>query len=275
VIPLPFSIDLEIFNSAGEQVRVIVASGRIRDYPLDWLILDPTALPEEGKPAQIRAGGQVFEFDGKNGQGQALAGGAYYARLRIRDAFGKVTSFSGGLNVIQSGSSASLCVSNSAGEFVRCLPITYASGAVPQGEGRLSGSAILPGNSSKLAWDNASASWDGKDAQGRAVKSGIYTLSFRIEGSGGTKVKSWQVQVLEAPETALPLKLSSNPWRGGALKIVGLPAEGRADLFNAAGERVAGSLGGEFEDKGWAPGVYIVRVQCGKQMMKMKFAVIR
>lgn len=275
VIPLPFTFDIEVFNSAGERVRALILGARAASYPWDFAISQAMALPDDSAPAQIVASGTAYPFDGRNDSGQALDAGTYYARLQIRDSFGKTTTYSGAVSVMRGGSSAKLCVSNSAGEILRCLPISYASGAIPQGGGRLDESSLAPGKSVAIHWDNAIGAWDGTDALGHAVKGGIYTLTTEISEKGGVKVKSWQLMVIEAPSDALAIRLSQNPWKGGKLKVFWGQGTAEISIYNAAGEKVAESGSGEFFDQGYASGVYLVLARQGRRQAAAKLAVLR
>jgi uncharacterized repeat protein (TIGR01451 family) len=279
VIPLLFSFDLVVFDSAGEEVRNLVSGGRFSRYPSDWKILNPLALPDSGQDAVFYASGTEFLFDGRNDQGQALSAGSYEVRLSIKDPFGKVTTFSGGVSILRAAMSTTLCVSNSAGELLRCLDIRYQGAAtMPQGPGSLSAAVLATGKSTVLSWSNASASWDGTDAQGNPVHSGVYVLTLTETMPTQVLVKAWQVEVLESGQTPLSLALSSNPWRSGSLKVSWGTGEATVRMYNLSGELVgtSGGFGSALlPDLAYAPGVYLLCVEQGGQHAIQKLALIR
>jgi len=250
--PYPAQLDVSVYNSAGERVRIIY-QGPASKYPSQVALsqgalipgLSVVTLQMDSQPAQ---GPLVLAWDGSNDQGQPVASGSYYVKVDVTDPFGQVSAFILPVQALGApGAAASaLDIYNPAGERVASLPLSPSAGL---SDLSLLNAVVVPGQApglqvavQSLNGFSYSLHWNGLNSAGAAVASGTYTLRPRAE-SGSTTVKTLSFTVLDAPATApLPPLLAPNPAPAGATTLqVQAPASGQpwsADLYSLSGARI-------------------------------------
>ncbi len=96
VIRVDEYIELKIYNTAGEVVRVIRAEGKPMPAVADLGSMGEVLfIKSDGTPANIKYGsnsGEYIEWDGKNSEGKAVAPGNYEIKLTVKPATGSETS---------------------------------------------------------------------------------------------------------------------------------------------------------------------------------------
>jgi hypothetical protein len=270
-VPVPFSIKVSIYNSAGELVKVLYQGGSSK-APSD-LLLSAGVVPPDGEvlitlPGQMDNGSSSLAWDGRNAGGQAVQSGTYIVMVESRDSFGRVESYSASVAVARSASLSELRIYNSAGELVRKFVLAF----VPaQGQALRSSQATVPvvdfrleKGTYALALDEEgktreamtfwcidaqgqehALAWDGRNEEGLPVVSGHYMVQLLNSRQGSTQVVSTRALVViaaVAPSMLQQVFVAPNPCSGDELKVYYKTSPGAqafVKLFNIAGEQVA------------------------------------
>jgi hypothetical protein len=274
----PLRVLVHIYNSAGEEVYALPGDLGVWHPLCGVQSLDGPFVPDLGGSASflLTGTGASFTWDGRNQNGQFVAGGTYSVVFQEPSAVGPPTLYTASATVIRTPSSSAIDIFNSAGEIVRHIPLNgtqptsldLAPSFVPDPNG--------PGL--KISWGAGAAdstAWDGLNAQGQPVSSGVYRVSLVQQTPGAySTVFSKDVTVIAAPSAPLDgLVVGPNPLRdadGGViqLRLPGLQSGDPAHvgLYNLAGELVAQSAGFGPQQELWVPsslagGVYLVAVE--------------
>jgi hypothetical protein len=293
---MPQRLTLNIYNSAGELVRRLFEGGaqfRPGGIGVDREVLAGGALTILLPGFLYSPGGGVqsgLQWAGDNDAGQAVAGGVYTLRAELTDNFGQLTTLVKAVQVLPAATAHGVRIFNSAGELVANLGLpaspsgrAYRSLAVKDGvfspeydpaTGAVSAAMRfeLRDESGALSW----VDWDGRNALGLPAASGAYTASLYYTGAGaGGVVENRPFVLLQAP-AADPLSgavAGPNPLPAGKrlqVKLpLPLPSAVRAELFNLAGERVAGATADPgtvllyLQTESLAGGLYFVRLSMG------------
>jgi len=261
-VPMPYTIVLAVYNSAGELVKTIYA-GPIQMLPTSF---NPSPTVINGADSTVVTfagmlpnGSHTLSWDGTNSQGQLVSDGDYSLQLQMRDPVGNVTTMTTQIMVLQAGGQNSLRIYNSAGEQVGTidltrLPADLVGFSLPNGPQAVlafdaSGNA-LPGTGLGMDFVEASGGtvfyhWNGLGMNGQPLQSGVYTLQLvKTNGNGEVVISTQVVTVLRngSPASSTAAHLAPNPATGSQVSVlykVSAIAFARADVYNLAGEKVA------------------------------------
>lgn len=275
-MPLPFAVSVTVYNSAGEKVRELFVGGA-QALPARW-IGDAGAVNEADPvrfafPGWLSDGSQAVVWDGADDAGAQVSDGIYTVVLAARDPFGSVTTLSAAVQHLSVPQGARLSVYNAAGELVAWSQLS----ATAKASGfSLERPSIASGEKLQARVDTAGGStlldiWNGCNAAGEPVDSGVYIVTLEMPSGSGRITESHSVNVLKAPPGAsIELHLAPDPWRSGQAAWLLYPAApGRRvllRLYSLAGELVgtAADAGGtgrvRLPDTGFAGGIFLVRV---------------
>jgi len=206
--PFPYILTIEVYNEAGEKVRVL-AETRISDRmnPDVLLVLNGietndwnrTFNPAEGSlkiripnletPEQRENGFIEFEWDGYNNNGQEIGNGVYYIKFTTQDGFGHSDVVIKDVMLVKSEQYTRVTIYNSAGEIVRRME----NANIPLSNVKLNVDDVLyVGKDSKIVEigyaEGQSIIWDGLNSQGQMVSSGTYEIQVEVKTEQGYKV---------------------------------------------------------------------------------------
>jgi flagellar hook assembly protein FlgD len=317
--PYPYLLEIAAYNEAGEKVRTIgtsPVSGVIRDITTFVNGAPSTMLIPSGgqgisfdfanmtSPDQPSAGQVIFTWNGMSDSGQQVPPGIYYVKITDVDTYGHVNTKVIEVQVMTPQQMTMISIYNSAGELIQRIqqpPIT-------PGMVKLSvDDTYSIGNTGELVPISYSPghiyNWDGKNAQGEIVGSGVYEIqvqAFFMNSASVTVSKS--ISIFNASTNSLisnqkaypnPFVMAtadSNPdaviaWQTGATGSMNIR------IYNTAGELVkvistaleAGSAVWDVSSAQGTPaasGLYIIVLEAksnsgAMQMKKIKFAVIK
>jgi flagellar hook assembly protein FlgD len=195
-----------VYNTAGEKVSTIGNSpvsnnlGAINitvngaasavfdpDDGSGSLMITLPGVDSELQPANPQ--GAVFLWNGTTSAGQQVSPGIYYIKFTMQDEYGAVVTVVKEIQVISSASYTRISIYNSAGELVQRinLPAVVSSAislavddVVTVGKGA---PAVQIGYAA-----GDTASWDGTNAEGALVGSGIYEIKVETVNVDGVNV---------------------------------------------------------------------------------------
>jgi hypothetical protein len=306
---MPVQMLVSLYNSAGERVRMLF-DGRVQ-YAASDLDLSGSLLLTGMVPVGLNLHGAAYSgsgslaWDGANDAGQSVASGTYTFKVEFAKPDGSIVAVIKTVQVQNVDGQQTLEVFNSAGELVARHSL---SGAAAEGNSLRLGSATLVTGSladgsamggldiymKTPAGPEALWTWDGRNAQGAWVNSGVYTLQLTHTYPGGRReveVKSFTV--LRGLDGDLPggqVVAVPNPVRGEAsptLRFAPAPGFGlEARLYNLAGEAVgqvqgdAGTGSLTFGGPDLASGTYVavLRFTEGggqRRLVRLKVAIVR
>jgi hypothetical protein len=309
----PFIIVVEAYNEAGEKVKIIGSANIEKNIinmgllvnGVESSVFDPEknalTISFPGVQAASSPGNMLeFTWNGTSLNGKKAANGVYYIKATVVDSYGHVFMIVKSVSVMKLEAYTMVSIYNTAGELVRRLRNEGApAGPLKMGENDIiyvdkkGGSTILKYNDSDLF------NWDGKNALGRIVESGIYELRFESKTDDGLMVEgAGTVTVLAAGDGIVlgGVKVFPNPCRPGLVSAATIAwsnsAPGRVNIrvYNTAGELVqrissglaAGSvlwdLKTEFGERA-SSGVFIICVEGAtddgnREIKTVKLAVI-
>jgi uncharacterized repeat protein (TIGR01451 family) len=298
-IPVPHHVKLAVYNSAGELVKVLFDGAA--QYQLGQLAFDRDVVPGGEGALAIQFPGYLWDaergyqvggttWDADNSGGQPVAGGVYYIKAEIVDAFGQVTTLQKSVQVLSVSPENTLSIYNSAGEVVATVPLPVSGTArfaslklkeasfAPEfdaatGEPAGSGYAFVLTDEQGV---EVTAAWNGLGNRGLPVASGSYLaeLVYSAPGGGGRRVvetKAFTILQGLSPATLDGSFVSPNPSQRGADLVLNYKVASAysvvARLYNLDGELVkqaedpgqSGKL--RFGTKGLASGVYLMKVE--------------
>ena len=225
-VPAPHQVRISVYNSAGEEVRLLF-NGAAQFQP-GQLGLDKSVIPGGAGSLGISFPGYLLNPNGggtmsgltwiaDNDSGQQVAGGVYTIKAEIVDQFGTVTTLQQSVQVISVVAENSLFIYNSAGERVAqvWLPSSVGTGRFDSISLPLDNYGAQYDQSTGLIVANggfeiqlkdelghlSSVYWDGRNSQGVPVASGSYTaeLVYNAPGAGGIRqVETKSFVVLQA-----------------------------------------------------------------------------
>ncbi len=232
--PYPYILTIEVYNEAGEKVRVITET-KITDRISDVLLVlngvesnnlnrvfNPADEPLKIKipgletPEQRGMGYIEFEWEGYNNNGQDIGNGVYYIKFTTEDGYGHSEVVIKDIMLVKSEQYVRLSIFNSAGELVRRIENSY----LPLGAVKLSVDDVLYVGDKSQSIDinyaeGQKIEWDGLNSQGEVVSTGIYEIQIEIKTDQGYKVvASKTVSVISAKKTELfkNIKAYPNPY---------------------------------------------------------------
>jgi flagellar hook assembly protein FlgD len=181
---------LDLYNQAGELVRVIAAGVPVQGLLSDFTVTDPTFSPQAGQQAVILVNGVTYLWNGSNNGGQVVSSGIYYLKLSSTDNTGNQTVYMHDVTVLDSGKQFSLKIYNSAGELVRTLALGSYTGAAPDQLTVDRNVAAFGPNGGLFNFNlgPASAAWNGLNDAGQSVQAGDYTVQLVTENQGAASI---------------------------------------------------------------------------------------
>ena len=253
---------------------------RVYELPVGLLALQAVAAPEAPQDAVIFLQGPNVSvpWSGRNAAGQAVAAGGYYMVVRSTNAYSQATTQTIALNVVRATSGVRISIYNSAGEQVA---FHQASG-LGSGLLRLDKEQIAPdpgsGRGVEIRWGSSAQDtwvWDGANAHGQAVTTGIYSVVVERQESGkAPSTITASVAVVAAPGKALLEGSLAAPNPATALSprirfiapSLSMGARFNVDIYNVAGELIV-HLSGATPDLAWelgglraSGGIYLARL---------------
>jgi hypothetical protein len=240
-----YSLNIKVYNSAGEVVAVLATDLSAPSYPSGMLVPSAAFIPDLGQDGSfvLQGLGMSFSWDGANSNGQFVASGAYIIAVQITDQYGRITVLSGTEQVLRQPIGYLVQIYNNAGELVRQwdlrdgnwrLALPGTSGTADQGIALLT----LP--------NGQTLTWDGVSALGEPVSQGIYILKVEKDDVNGSNISTRQIMVLRRGGSGAPqVYAAPNPVPAGAEAVVLLlggasPAGGvRAELYSLNGSLVS------------------------------------
>ncbi|HTB22962.1 MAG TPA: T9SS type A sorting domain-containing protein [bacterium] len=311
-VPEPYSVVVNIYNSAGELVRSLYNG--TSENPAGQAQVVETADPSGGLQVDITGldgnAGSNLVWNTNNNGGQTVASGIYTVQITSTNDFGQVQAQSKAVSVVEPAGSASLKIYNSSGELVADLsPALAGQTSAPVGMSLTpangqSGTGVvassnpaLGGLSIKLTFSGGATQtvvWSGMGSQGQALQPGNYlaVLSQSMPGASVT-VKSLPFVLLDVAATsaagmARSALVRPNPVQDGWFTVQ-YTSDGTdtaaARLYDMAGQWVGDGVstgsGSMRLSGGWSAGVYLldfeVRGASGGVLARrvLKVAVVR
>jgi flagellar hook assembly protein FlgD len=214
-VPFPFVVQIIIYNSAGEEVKLIAdapASNLAGDINLIFNGVPATVYAPNGGILKIELPGiqtpgqlggaltTIFDWDGSNTGGQPVQPGDYFIKTSMTDAYGRVITKVQNITVITNDVYTRLSIYNTAGELVKRIQLnSVPSTLISLGIDDVN--AVGKGNTGvAIAYAPGQLiTWDGTDDEGRTVDSGIYIVKIEIStGDGFTVEANKSVTILNA-----------------------------------------------------------------------------
>jgi flagellar hook assembly protein FlgD len=246
--------------------------------------------------------GKSLVWMGDSAIGSPVSGGVYTIKIDTKDVFGKTSSYSLSVNVIEAAPANEINIYNSAGELVYHQALTQAAQVMTDLD--LKENSFAPAfDSNGVALSKITGqlrsgtgavtpwSWDGRTSSGLVAQPGVYSIQLVSQLPGqGSKPVLRQIQVLGAVdlEDAAPKVLLTPPGSKFLtlyFKSTGVVA-GQASLYNMAGElvgqvpvdRYSGKV--EFETGRLAAGVYLAEFEYvspsgSKRRVVLKAAILQ
>jgi flagellar hook assembly protein FlgD len=218
-VVFPYILTIEAYNEAGEKVKIIaqtmVNSNDITDF--QTLVTDPSGTtlaagqvfdPAAGPlvlrftgiwtPSTLGAAYVDFPWDGKNQNAQDVSQGIYYIKISVTDAYGHVETNIQEIQLLKSAGLVRVSIYNAAGELVRRIEDPN----VPSANVGLDVPDVVQVGGGATATikvsDTQSVIWDGKNATGETVESGIYEVQLEAQkGNAFEIIESKTINVLE------------------------------------------------------------------------------
>ena len=221
---------IEVYNEAGEKIKLLVQTGATDQVQKVVLLAngsDTTTFSPQDGPLTIsipgtltsdQLGGNVsYDWDGQNDSGQAIAPGVYYIKVSFTDSYDHVQTIIQNINVLGLDKHLRVSVYNSAGELVRRLQ----AGSVPATLTGLEVDDVVSVGKNNPPVNIGYAAgqvmqWDGKNADGKLVDSGMYEIQVELDSGSGYKIASSKsVMVLNDEEKNFVknMKAYPNPMR--------------------------------------------------------------
>ena len=306
------------YNSAGEKAASIegkLISNRISETVLYDSEGMKTSLfsPSQG-PLTIRLNGVHspdepgaafidYTWDGRNMQGQPVAGGNYFINISITDEYGRLITYSMEVTIIDSKEYVRISVYNSAGETVMSAEMPVSGSVSAQaGAAEVNLTGHDGGNVEIRYAPGGYLLWDGRGPDGVLVANGVYELKIEQKLESGYKtVAAKSITILRSQNRTVTgeLRLIPNPLvidGPGSDRVTvswssALTGRAEVKIFNSAGELIAkaerplsnNSFIWDLRSAGGqkiTSGVYVVIVdgisdQGEREVKKIKLAVVR
>ncbi|HTB22516.1 MAG TPA: T9SS type A sorting domain-containing protein [bacterium] len=285
--PEPYSVTVNIYNSAGEVVRNLY-NGSSANSPNQATVVQ--TLSSKGGPQVDIIGlggnaGNELIWNAANNGGQAVASGTYYIQITTTNNFGQVQTQSTTVSIVSTAGMASLAIFNSAGELVANLSESLSNeSSLPVGMSLL----LPPGKANAVISSPNSPSpaltitvtladgsttpvlWNGLSAQGQPLQPGNYVVTLaQAEPGSSMIIKSLAFALLDVKSGAASSMADSaqvlpNPVAGNAFTVK-YQSDGTdmavATMYNLDGQRVAegADASGNLQMSGsWSAGVYLL-----------------
>jgi len=200
VPPGPYTVSVDVYNSAGEVVKTIPIQSF--SQPINNITLSTsnliTTLQGLGSTIQIYYNGNLIgTWDGSNNSGKPVSNGTYVIKVDSVSLVGGVTSVSQQATVNRQLSNITATIYNSSGEVVRTLYNLVGDGNNSQMMNvNLSSNVITPGsviNGSKAdlqiiivtTGNPVTLTWDGTNNLATVVTPGTYSIQLHWDDGQG------------------------------------------------------------------------------------------
>jgi flagellar hook assembly protein FlgD len=309
-------LEIDAYNEAGEKVRTIAVSEVSNIITDVTTMLDgsPSSVFVPGgnsaisidfsnmtSPGQPTAGNVIFTWNGETDSGQLVAPGVYYIKITDIDTYAHVNTKVLEVQVMFPQKATLISIYNSAGELVQRAQQAPLTGALKLTMQDVFSIGALGDNIPINYGPGAVYNWDGKNAHGELVGSGIYEVqiqTFLLNSTSVTVSKS--INILNGGKNDLisnqkafpnPYVLSSGnanatiAWQAGSTGTMDIK------IYNVAGEIVkaitttleAGQTAWDLSAShggGVSSGIYVIILEARSitgfaQVKKIKFAIIK
>ncbi len=290
-IPGQYTVNINIYNSAGEVVKTIPAleySG-----PINGFTLQPnnqiTTLQGPGSTVQIFYNGTLIAtWDGTNNSGNPVTNGIYQIKVDSTSSSGFLTSVTQQVMVNRQLSNITATIYNSAGEVVRTLyNVVSDASDVEMTNVNLSSSVISPGVPTSgsmqellITVDTSGTpvvlTWDGTNNSAMVVTPGTYTIHLHWDNGqqGGTTDISRTVVVIGGTGVSGVVVAEPNVLQTGQMTTT-FNGTGIANatalsvkIYTIAGQRVPATISqtpgaaiGQWTATGVASGLYLASME--------------
>jgi flagellar hook assembly protein FlgD len=283
-----FTVNINIYNSAGEVVKTIPVQSY--SLPINSITLSTsnqiTALQGPGSMIQIYYGGTLIgTWDGSNNSGNPVTNGNYTIKVDSTSSSGIVTSVEQDATVKRALSDITANIYNSAGEIVRTLYFMVSDATAAQMTNvNLSSSVMTLGSNSngnksllQIVVDTTGTpvtlTWDGTNNSATNVTPGTYTIQLHWDGGEGQTTNITRTVLVVGGGASGTVVAEPNVLTNGQTLAVfngtGIANAWtlNAKVYTIAGELVKnipgtpGSATAQWNATGYASGVYIVAVQ--------------
>jgi len=198
-------VSIDVYNTAGERVRAItkeMVSAKFSEKKV--LLLNESGSevtvfnPETDKVSvalvgieSINQGSPVslYEWDGKNDNGANLSSGSYYIKVSVADDYGGVETKVLDVNLLRMREYVRINIFNSAGELVKRIEkerVTEETISLDLDD------TFIIGKNGTVANINYAPGeteyWDGTNADGIYVTSGVYQVQVEVKSAEGYSV---------------------------------------------------------------------------------------
>src|SRR5665213_337958 len=199
-VPGVYTVNIDIYNSAGEVVKVIPVHSEAQ--PISSITLSTsnqiTTLEGPGSIINIYYGGVLIgTWDGSNNSGNPVTNGSYAIKVDSVSPLGTVTSVQQGATVNRALSDITANIYNSAGEIIRTLyymvsdttesemtNVNLSSNIMTLGS-KTTGGASLLRIVVNTTGTPVTLTWDGTNNSSTDVTPGTYTVQFHWDNGHG------------------------------------------------------------------------------------------
>ncbi len=267
--PYPYMITIELYNEAGEKVKVLVStlsSARVNDAFLSTL--DSTGketmtnvynmskdsfkiyIPGINTPEQPDGAGSTFIWTGSNDNAQDIAAGHYYILISVQDGYGHTDILNRDVTLLKNDTYIQISIYSSSGELVRRIKEnTAVTGTLTS---LAQDTIFLDKNGTTIPLKYGSGAtdymnWDGRNEQGVMVSNGAYIVQIEAKTEIGITIMSKTVTILteKTASTLNDIKIFPNPFTLSSKTTfvvfawTGAPeGDVSVKIFNYAGELV-------------------------------------
>ncbi|MEI7641170.1 MAG: hypothetical protein WCJ46_06650 [bacterium] len=269
--PYPYIITIELYNEAGEKVKVIAntfASAMFSDIFLynesagvessDTDIFDNSynnnlniKIPGVHTPDQ--GDDSIFVWNGQNTGGQKIVSGKYYIKISEQDAYGHTQTMTRDLTILSDEQYVIMTVFNSAGEIVQKIT-TYKNTSTTSLALDLGSETLFISKTKPVTIKYGKAPteyliWDGKNSQGDMVHNGVYEIRVEIKNTGGGITSSSKTVTIlndvNKDKNIGEVRVIPNPFMRtykNSCKVfwtgTGAPEDTKIAIYNSVGELV-------------------------------------
>ncbi len=303
----PFTVNVNIYNEAGEVVRTILVEHTFQ--PVDNISLSGsviTLLQGPGSTVDVYYSGSLLgSWNGLNNNGNPVSNGSYRIQVDNVSSNGSVTSVSQRVTVNRAASKVTVQVFNEAGELVRTLYTSQSnSSGANLNDVILASNFISPGHSSAgtpsqaqilLQTSNGSMAltWDGMSQGGTYVTPGRYEIDVHWDNGQSSAYDIHRSLIVENTVVTGNLVAEPNELKGSN-QVTTFDATGvagatlvKATIYTLSGQKVVAKQGqpgtaqAQWDASGMASGIYLAVVEAddanGNRLLRkiLKVMVLR
>jgi flagellar hook assembly protein FlgD len=244
-----YEMKLFVYNEAGEVVRHLT---KTYTYNLVEKLTTNTKVfsPDKDDTLKIDIDGKIYEWDGKNNQGDKVGNGVYYIKVETTDNYDYTHIIVESVTLLTNNLTTQLRIYNSVGEIVKIIPIEgiYQCASSSITVSPEPGTAFVPGygNYAKIYYMDKEALWDGTNENGTVVNNGIYHIQLMVIDENGYKtVAQTYITVMHADYDVISdVQIIPNPFKPKVNNILTIKYKVNNNtkisikVYNVAGELV-------------------------------------